>query len=343
MVKAKTTDIPGLLQKLPAHYRGVLVYGRDEGMVRERAQQLARQIVEDLSDPFQVARPGLQQIKETPSLLADEMGALSMMGGRRVILVDQASDAHFGPASNALAITVGDNLLILAAGDLAPRSRLRRLFEETAETLALPCYGDSQRDLDLLIDDIVLARGFTVARDAAAYLKSQLGVDRQISRNELEKLVLYMGSEQSGQRISLADAKACVGDQTALALGQIAAAATGGDIKSLDRLLERAIMQGETPVAVLRVAQKRLQRLHLTAGLQQAGASADAAMGKLRPPVFFMEKEAFRQDLKRWNVARLSSALAILAEAEAGCKSTGFPAEAICARALTRIALAAKA
>lgn len=52
LVKARASDIRANLAKLEPRFIAVLVYGRDEGMVRERADILARQIVEDVSDPF---------------------------------------------------------------------------------------------------------------------------------------------------------------------------------------------------------------------------------------------------------------------------------------------------
>ena len=58
-------------------------------------------------------------------------------------------------------------------------------------------------------------------------------------------------------------------------------------MKVLERSLERALTAGESPIAILRVLQGRLVRLHLARGYADSGLSPAEAVGKLRPPVFF--------------------------------------------------------
>ena len=52
--------------------RAVLVYGPDRGLVRERAEALARGVVEDLADPFRVTEMTGAALAADPARLADE-------------------------------------------------------------------------------------------------------------------------------------------------------------------------------------------------------------------------------------------------------------------------------
>ena len=47
--------------------RAILVYGPDTGLVRERADILAKTVVADISDPFLVAELIPSQLRETPT------------------------------------------------------------------------------------------------------------------------------------------------------------------------------------------------------------------------------------------------------------------------------------
>ena len=64
--------------------RAVVVFGGDEGLVRERAAQLGRTVVPDLNDPFQVTVLTNDAVASDPALLADEACSMSLMGGRRL-------------------------------------------------------------------------------------------------------------------------------------------------------------------------------------------------------------------------------------------------------------------
>jgi len=339
-MKVKPRDIPGLLKSVGSGVRAVLVFGRDEGLARERADTIGKQIAPDLSDPFQVAKPTLADIKEHPSILLDELAAISMMGGRRLVRLDGAGNESTEAVKLALAANQGDGLLVMTAGDLKPTSSLRKAMEAAKNALAIPCYEDNSRDLMGLVQSVLANAGLTATQDAVAYLVDNLGSDRMVSRGELDKLVLYKGKE--GGQVTLADAEACVGDTAALGINQIAEAVTGGDLKRLEKLLERARTSGENAIAILRTLQNRMMRLHLARGYVDQGMSAGEAIGKLRPPVFFAERDKFQLEVSRWPTRKVEQALEILMEAELDCKTTGNPADVICARALLRLTKAAR-
>ena len=142
--------------------------------------------------------------------------------------------------------------------------------------------------------------------------------------------------------MELADAMAAIGDNAATALDDISLAAGSGDQVGLDKALVRALGEGAHPVQILRSAARHFLRLHQAAGLVESGKNPDVAMKSLKPPVIFMQADRFRAQLQRWRPSRLNDALDLLVEAEMDCKTTGMPIEAVCGRALMRIAQAAK-
>jgi len=339
-LKVKPRDIPALLKAIKPDVRAVLVFGRDEGLARERADLISKQVAPDLSDPFQVAKPSNDDVKNFPSLLLDEVSAISMMGGRRLVRMDGVGNEVTEAAKLVLESSQGDGVLVMTAGDLKPASGLRKLLENAKTALAIPCYEDNARDLMGLVHSVLADAGLTATQDAVTYLVDNLGSDRMISRGELDKLVVYKG--QGGGQITLADAEACVGDTAALGLNQIAEAVTAGNLIQLEKLLERARVSGENAIAVIRTLQNRMMRLHLARGYVETGMSAGEALGKLRPPVFFGERDKFQREVSMWSVRKAEQALGILMEAELDCKTTGSPADVICARALLRLTKAAR-
>ena len=114
---------------------------------------------------------------------------------------------------------------------------------------------------------------------------------------------------------------------------------TAGDLERLDRALDKAFAQGESAVAILRILARRLQQFDLVQAATATGQSANQAVDRLVPRLFFKERDAFLRDLARWPAARVTAALDRVLAAEADCKTTGLPAETICAR--TCLALAA--
>ena len=94
-MKIEPRQVEAFLKKPDPKIRGVVIYGNDDGLVAERAVALARTVCEDLKDPFRVVDIAGDVLKGDPARLADEFGAMSLMGGRRVIRVRPAGE-EFG-------------------------------------------------------------------------------------------------------------------------------------------------------------------------------------------------------------------------------------------------------
>lgn len=319
-----------------AKLRLALFFGPDSGLAHERAKALVARIAGDARDPFRVVEFAASALKDEPSRLMDEAASLSLTGGRRAVWVREATDANAGGAvEDFLANPMGDALIVVEAGDLAPRSSLRKLAEESAIALAAGCYHDSGDAIEEVVRATLGRHGLTVSGDAMAYLEDRLGNDRMVSRGELDKLALYM---QGRSRVELEDAVACVGDHAALSVSDAIHAAAEGDPPALDRALAVAAREGESAVGIVRQALRHFQRLHYIAAASGGGRSPGAVIAGLRPPVFKRDQARLEQQLRLWPLPQLGQALQRLLEIETQTKSTGFPDQTICARGLLELA-----
>jgi len=316
-VKIAPSQVPAFMRD-PGKARVVLLYGDDAGMIRERAEALVRLIAGSLDDPFRVTELPREEIKRLPN----EAAGLSLMGGRRVVRVRDATDAAAEPVSQALK-GVGTALVVLEGGGLAARSKLRSVLDAAADGATIGCYPEEGRALEETIRAGLKAVGVGIQSDALNWLSQHLGADRAATRAEIEKLALYAGP---GQQVDLDMAMECVGDLAGLSLDDALFAATTGDVATADRALELAMGEGAGAVGIIRAAMGHLQRLHrarLT--MDEKRLSPADAVKAVRPPVFYQRVGPFTRSLTLWSASALSAALSALAEAERGCKRTGWP------------------
>lgn len=338
-MKLAPSRISAFLQRPDPQIRAVLIYGTDVGLVRERAEMLARAVCPDLTDPFRVAELTAATLAADPARLIDEAAQLSLTGGQRIVRVRGAGDAMAKLFRDFLESALGEAFVVVEAGELPARASLRRLFEEARHAAAIGCYPDGPRELAALIRDTLAANRITASREAGQFLVEHLGGDRLLTRAELEKLVLYAGE---GGRIELQDAELSVSDTAALDLDDAVMAAAQGDAARVERVLGRVLQQGQSPVTIVRALLRHLQRLHPLAARVAAGAALEEVLRSARPPVFFKQEDNFRRQLALWSEARLRPQLDRLAKAELDMKTTGLPAETICREALLAVAHAAR-
>ena len=91
-MKLKPGEIEGFVRKPPASLRAALIYGPDQGLVRERGKLLIQALVPDLDPTFNLVGLNAAQLGEDPARLNDEAASMSLMGGRRVVTVSNAGD-----------------------------------------------------------------------------------------------------------------------------------------------------------------------------------------------------------------------------------------------------------
>ncbi|WP_137178981.1 DNA polymerase III subunit delta [Roseomonas sp. AR75] len=297
----------------PAGFRAVLLHGDDPGLVRERAEALVRTVLGGaMDDPFRLAEPTREEAAK-PGFLAGEAAALAMTGGRRVVRLRDATDAHAGPLKDAV-VAPGDGLIVLEGGVLPARSKLRTLAEAAPEVAVIACYRERGEELAGTLGRMLREQGVQAEPGALSWLAGRLGDDRMLARREMEKLALYVGP---GGRVDEDAALACAGEGAALDLEEALMAASVGDAATADRTLALVFAEGASPVAVLRAALRHVQRLH-----EVVLAGGDA--GVLRPPVFFRHKPVFDRAVRLWSAPQLEAVGAALLEAEKRTKTTAF-------------------
>jgi len=337
MVAVKAADVDAVLARPDPARPVVLVFGPDAGLVSERVNAIVKASVDDPNDPFSLVRLEGEELSANPARLIEEAQTIPLFGGRRAVWV-KAGSRNIAPAVEALlALPASECRVVIEAGELRRNAPLRTLCERAKNAVALPCYPDSERDLARLIDNEMRAAGLVLTPDARALLVPLLGGDRAASRNEIRKLTLYA---RGRVEVGVDDVTAVVSDASALALDDLVDTAFAGRPAELEAQLAKVRTAGSAVGSIFFAAQRQLAQLHKwrTAIEQGAPFSLDG----LQPPLHFRRKNLVEAALKQWNAARLTVAMAELAEAVLAARRRPALADTIAARALLSIAMKAR-
>jgi DNA polymerase-3 subunit delta len=273
------------------------------------------------------------------------MSALSLLGDTRIIRVRLAHERP-GAAVAKLVKSLDANpqkcaaIMVVEAGDLSPRSAVRKSFEAAKNFAAIPSYADTVATLSALVKAELSALNIRIDADALEAFVPLLHGDRRLARTEIEKLALYMGYGQEGAnpeenaRVTHADIKAIAAGAGAGGLDDIIMNTMSGKLAQADACYQTALAGKTSPHSVLAALQRHISRLHHAHSLMLGGHSADEAMKNLRPPVFIMQKSAFTGQLRLWGEPALARALTSTLKAETRMKTTGSPADALMGRLL---------
>ena len=330
--------------------RIILVYGPDQGLMKERSKTIAKTAVNDLNDPFNVVIFTAEKLLTDPAAFYDEANAQSLMGGNRLIIVKQGGDSISTLLKDYLDNPSEETLVIVESDDLGPRSSLRKLCEAAKNAAAVPCYVDDERTLAQIIRDMCMHAGYSIDQDALIALSGAIVGDRTIARNEIEKLILYKGlkpgyhgfddepiREKLGN-ITMDDVFACCGDVRDWSMDKLVYAIGDGHIQESQLIIDSLIKDQVAPIVILRSIQNHFWRLTSVRFKIREGLNQVEALKTLSPPLFWKVEDQFKRQLNRWSIHALESAIDALNKVEAMSKQSGYDDHTLIKNACMQIA-----
>ena len=345
MILSKRAEIDRFLQRPPRDIRAAVIHGKDRGGVRERAERLAAQVAERPDDPFDVALLTEADIESDPARLEDELTALSMMGGRRLVRLRLGDKAGPGKAvaealkRHAEGALNPDAFLLVEAAALDRSSHLRKAAEAAPACAAIVVYEDEAADVATMAREALKRDGVSLAPDALDRFVSRLPRERGVARQEIERLILYAGPGAS-RPLAAADLDAFLGVEPEASLFDAASDAFGGRLRDAHGAIRRARAEGEAGPAVVRALSSHGARLRKARIAVDQGSDAAAAAKSVG--VFWKQEREFLRQLHAWRLPDLEALAGDFTEADRACKTSGSPDHLIGERLAMAVAARAR-
>ena len=317
-MKIAARDVAGLLKNPGTRFSAYLLYGPDQGLVRERASQLSSHFCDQPDDPFTQTSLTGTQLADDKARLSDEAMAVNIFGGLRVVTVSGSGSEMTAAVKLAFSMPNPDARIIIRASDVNTRHALVKLCDETEFCASIGCYSDDMRNLQQIAREIFAKDNITAAPNVMTAIVARLGSDRQVSLSELSKLALYAGPDGV---LGLEDVAAALGDSGAVAVDEVSIALLSGDVGAFERDYARLRHEGIQPIAVLRQLLSLFKGMQAAKARMQTGQPAAQAVAQLRPSVHFKMNPIVTRQLGLWREHQITDTIERLMQAEIQTKS----------------------
>ncbi|MEP5759046.1 MAG: DNA polymerase III subunit delta [Litoreibacter sp.] len=315
---------------------GVLIFGPDAMRISLRRKELIDTLTGPNADEeMRLARISASDLRKDGAMLGDAIKAQGFFPGPRVAFVEDAADGLTKTIVAALDDwQQGDATILVTAGQLPPRSTLRKAFESRRDTAAIAIYADPP-GRDEIEAELSKAK-VSVAPNAMTDLMD-LGrvLDPGDFRQVVEKLSLYKINDP--EPATSEDIANCAPVTTEAALDDALDIVAEGRVHELGPILQKLDAQGIAAVRLCIGANQHFRKLY-AAACDPGGP--EAGIAKARPPVPYMRKDRLIRQAKGWGVHKLEAALGVLTETDLTLRSARpVPQMALMERALIRLAM----
>ena len=316
---------------------GVLMYGEDAMRVAHRRKEVIDALVGPKGEEeMRLARMSGADLRRDAPMLMDAIKAQGFFPGPRVAFVEDATDGITDAIASALNDwRGGDAQIVVTAGQLAAKSKLRKLFETHREALAIGIYSDppGRDEIEAALRKAGLEQVDRTAWDALEGLARALepGDFRQI----LEKVSLYKLGDSTP--LTAEEVGALAPASVEAELDDILNVVAEGRREEIGPLVQRLAGQGVAPVTLLIMAMRHFRVLYALASAQ---GGPQAGVQRLRPPLFGPRRDRMLRQAQGWSADNLEAALGMLMDTDLPLRSAGqrAPAMALVERGFVRLA-----
>lgn len=316
-MKITTRQISEFIQA-PGQVLGTLVYGPDDGLVLRHCRSIIKVILGENYDPMNLIELSDSSLKDDPAKLADECGAMGLLGGNRLIWLRGLSEKYAELVEPCLPLLGPECYLLVSQGECGPRHKFRQIFEQHKKLAAVACYRAEGRNLTQLIQEIMAGYGQRLEPQALQFLSQELGNDAMITESELAKLSLYANDKAT---VTLQDARDTIIHNNEHQLDPLCQHFVNGQADKFDALWQDLIRDGQQPIVMLRsLARYVYKLLMLKLAMLEEGYSAQQAVDAARPPIFWNQKDAMARQLSRLSLKHMVYYMHLINQAECSFK-----------------------
>ncbi len=320
----------------------IVAFGEDDGQAADAARAVLAAWAKKLG-ALDVTLLDEDAVRKDPALLFDALEAASLLGEPRAVRVRTSGDkiaAHI-----VAAILEAERKperfaarLIVEAGALASKSKLRVAAEGAKRTAALQLFADTASDIGARIEAALAEAGAAIEPGARDAFIGALPGHRALANSEIEKLNLF--AIGLNRPITREDVRALSATDLEQGSSEAIRAVLEGRIVDAHASLDRLEAAGTSGISLLRALQMDTLRMIDALTRLEAG---DAQPGmKLRPPVWPSDWAAYKVMLAKWNARRLTRILARIYEAEVAAKQSAATGPVVTRMLLNDLAKAAK-
>jgi len=218
----------------------------------------------------------------------------SLFNEKKIILINRVTDKIFKIIEELTLKEPEDLKIILNAGNLEKKSKIRSFFEKNDKCICVPFYPDNEDTLLKIATSFFKAKNIAVSFSNINLIINRCNGDRGVLNNELEKIENYT---KNGKKIN---------DE---ALSKLTNLIENHDIsKLIDNCLAKNKKKtvniindnnftNEDCILIVRVFLNKLKKILKLSTDYKSSKNINLTISKAKPPIFWKDKEITKQQI----------------------------------------------
>ena len=288
-----------------------LVYGENEGLKSEVIQNLKKNFSGDIDNYDET------QILVNKEFFYENILNQSLFEKQKTIIVNRCSEKIYEVIENILEKNISDTKIILNAGTLEKKSKLRNLFEKNEELIIIPTYKDTSLGLLEIARKFFYNYKISISQEAINLLVNRCNGDRGHLKTELNKILIFIHDKKS---INLEEIYKLTNLSENFSINELVDTTLSKNSQKTSEIINESNYKSEDGILILRTFLQKAKRLLSLYEKQKGNVSLDSLIDNYKPPIFWKDKPIVKKQLENWSKPRIEDLIIHINKTEAFLK-----------------------
>ena len=284
------------LKKIPENTIFYLLYGKNEGLKSECINEILKKNDSKIFNYDEI------QIKDKIESFYENVLSDSLFESNKIILINRASDKIFEIIQDLIERNIKNIKIIINAGVLETRSKLRSLFEKNKNLICVPTYPDNNNTLRELASDFFRKQNISISHQNINFIVDKCNEDRHNLKNEIEKIKNFAKNKK---KISTEEIFKLINLTENYGLSQLIDNSLAKNKNKIINILNDNNYGAEDCILILRTFLSKAKKiLKLSIKLEQ-NRDINKTINEAKPPIFWKDKEIVKVQLQKWKPQKI--------------------------------------
>ena len=217
----------------------------------------------------------------------------------KLILVSRVSEKIIKLINELLDRKINDVNIILNAGVLERKSKLRSLFEKDKNLICIPFYRDDSRNLIQLANNFFRNKKILISQEIINLIVERSSGDRINLNNELNKISLFLINKE---KITIEDVIKLTNLAENYSISELADNCLSKNMKKINKIFNENIFSVDDCMLIIRTLLIKTKRLLEIKKIHKTNKNVEEIILNYKPTIFWKDKEIVKNQIFKWNL-----------------------------------------
>jgi len=290
------------------HTKFYLLYGENEGYKNQVIKDI---LVVDFKN--NISRYEETEVINNFDSFVTQITNKSFFEEKKIIIISRVTDKINKYFEDIIGRNVDNMRIILNAGILDKKSKLRVNFEKNENLICIPFYSDNGITLNKLANNFFREKKISISQETINLLVERCKGDRENLKNELIKIEAYSKNKKN---VSFKEIIKLTNLSENYSHSELADCCLSKNLKKVVHILNENNYSPDDSVAILRIMLTKTKRLLKLKETSKDKNNIDYTISNYKPPIFWKDKEIVKQQMKHWSLKSTNELIFKLNEVE---------------------------